>query len=160
MQNNFYFIDSFSNIYKKPSKKSEVTSQIIYGEKFKILSKNKGWIKIKILFDNYVGFIKNSKYLKKFSPKYKISSLKARIFKRPGIKTDNWLPFSSKLSVLDQNNNYVKIEKNKWIKKKDIRKLNQKDKNFVKLFKKFLNVKYFWGGKTLRSDKWQKKKHK
>ncbi len=150
MQNNFYFIDSFSNIYKKPSKKSEVTSQIIYGEKFKILSKNKGWIKIKILFDNYVGFIKNSKYLKKFSPKYKISSLKARIFKRPGIKTDNWLPLSSKLSVLDQNINYIKIEKNKWIKKKDIRKLNQKDKNFVKLFKKFLNVKYFWGGKTFK----------
>ena len=150
MQNNFYFIGSFSNIYKKPSKKSEVTSQIIYGEKFKIISKNKNWIKIKTLFDNYIGFIKNSKYLKKFSPKYKVSSLKARIFKRPGIRAYSWLPFASKLPILDQNKNYVKIENNKWIKKKDIRKLNQKDKNFVKLFKKFLNVKYLWGGKTFQ----------
>ena len=41
MQNNFYFINNHSNIYKKPSKQSEVTSQIIYGEKFKILTKNK-----------------------------------------------------------------------------------------------------------------------
>ena len=64
MQNNFYFINNFSNIYKKPSNTSEVTSQIIYGEKFKILSKNKNWIGIKTLFDNYKGFIKNSKYVK------------------------------------------------------------------------------------------------
>ena len=84
MQNNFYFINSFSNIYKKPSKLSEVTSQIIYGEKFKILSKNKNWIKIKTLFDNYIGYIIDSKYVKKFDPKYKISDLKARIFKKPG----------------------------------------------------------------------------
>ncbi len=150
MQNNFYFVGSFSNIYKKPSKKSEVTSQLIYGEKFKILSKNKKWIKIKTLFDNYIGFMKNSKYLEKFSPKYKVSSLKARIFRRPGIRTDSWLPFSSKLSILDQNKNYVKIEKNKWVKKIDIKKLNHTDKNFVKIFKKFLNVKYVWGGKTFK----------
>ena len=66
MQNNFYFIGNFSNIYKNPSKRSEVTSQIIHGEKFKILAKNKNWIKIKTLFDNYKGFIKNSKYIEKF----------------------------------------------------------------------------------------------
>ncbi len=66
MQNSFYFIGNFSNIYRNPSRRSEVTSQIIYGEKFKILSKNKKWIKIKTSFDNYVGYIKNSKYAEKF----------------------------------------------------------------------------------------------
>ena len=81
MQSNFYFIGNFSNIYKKPSSRSEVTSQIIYGEKFKILSKDKNWIKIKTSFDNYKGFIRNSKYIEKFSPNYKVSSLKAKIFK-------------------------------------------------------------------------------
>ncbi len=150
MQNNFYFINNYSNIYKKPSKQSEVTSQIIYGEKFKILAKNKSWIKIKTLFDNYKGFIKNSKYVEKFSSNYKVSSLKAKIFKKPGIETNSWLPLASKLSVFEQNRNYVKIEKNKWIKKRDIKKLNHKEKNFVKIFKKFINVKYVWGGKTFR----------
>ena len=148
MQNNFYFIGNYSNIYKKPSRKSEVTSQIIYGEKFKILSKNKSWIKIKTSFDNYKGFIKNSKYVEKFKPNYKVSSLKSRIFKKPGIGTNSWLPFASKLSVLDQNKNYIKIEKNKWIKKADIKKVNHKENNFTKIFKKFLNLKYVWGGKT------------
>ena len=150
MQNNFYFKGNFSNIYKKPSKKSEVTSQIIYGEEFKILSKNKSWIKIKTLFDNYKGFIINSKYVEKFSPNYKVSSLKAKIFKKPGIRTNSWLPLASKLSVLGQKKNYVQIEKSKWVKKIDIKKLNHKDKDFIKIFKKFLNVKYVWGGKTFK----------
>ena len=150
MQNNFYFTDNYSSIYKKPSKLSEVTSQIIYGEKFKILKKDKSWIKIKTLFDNYKGFIKNSKYVEKFNPNYKVSSLKAKIFKKPGVGTNSWLPLASKLSVFDQNKNYVKIEKNKWIKKTDIKKLDHKEKNFIKIFKKFINVKYIWGGKTFK----------
>jgi len=150
VQNNFYFISNFSNIYKKPSNTSEVTSQIIYGEKFKILSKNKNWIGIKTLFDNYKGFIKNSKYVEKFNPNYKVNSLKARIFKKPGIRTNSWLPLASRLSVLEQNKYYIKIEKNKWIKKSDIKKINYKEKNYIKIFKKFLNVKYVWGGKTFK----------
>ena len=117
MQNNFYFIGNFSNIYKNPSIKSEVTSQIIYGEKFKILAKNRNWIKIKTLFDNYKGFIKNAKYIEKFSPNYKVSSLKARIFKKPGTGTNNWLPFASKLSVFEQSRNYLKIEKKNGLEK-------------------------------------------
>ena len=150
MQSNFYFVGNFSNIYKNTSKKSEVTSQIIYGEKFKILARNKNWIKIKTVFDNYKGFIKNSKYVEKFSPNFKVSSLKARIFKKPGIRTNSWLTLGSKLSVFEQNKNYVKFEKNKWIKKTDIKKLNYREKNFVKIFKKFLNIKYVWGGKTFQ----------
>ena len=150
MQNNFYFKGNFSNIYKKTSKFSEVTSQILYGEKFKILSKKKDWIKIKTSFDNYVGYIKNTQYVKKFKPSYKVSNLKAKIFKKPNSSTNNWLPLGSKLSIIDENKNYIKIEKNKWIKKKDIKKINHKERNFIKTFKKFLNVKYVWGGKTYK----------
>ena len=80
MQNNFYFKGNFSNIYKKPSKFSEITSQILYGEKFKILSINKKWIKIKVSFDNYIGYIKNAKYVKKFKPNYKVINLKEKNF--------------------------------------------------------------------------------
>ena len=148
MQNNFYFIGNFSNIYKKPSKSSEVISQIICGEKFKILSKNKKWLKIRTSFDNYVGYIKNKQYIYKINPNYKVSSLKAKIFKKPNLSTKSWLTFGSKLSAINENNNYIKFQKNKWIKKKDIKKIDHKEKNFVKIFKKFLKVKYVWGGKT------------
>ena len=73
MKNNYYYKKPLSNIYKRPSKVSEVTSQIIYGEKFNIISKNKNWLKIKTSFDNYIGYIKNENYIDKFKPTHKIS---------------------------------------------------------------------------------------
>lgn len=80
MKNKFYFNSPLSNLHLKPSGKSEVTSQIIYGEKFSILKKNKEWIKIKLNFDNYIGYIKNRKFENAFKAEYKIKNLKTRIF--------------------------------------------------------------------------------
>ena len=70
MKNNF-FNYPVGNIYSKPSSNSEVASQILYGEKFKILSKKKKWIKIKTNFDNYIGFIKKINLLKNLNPHIK-----------------------------------------------------------------------------------------
>ena len=81
---------------------------------------------------------------------YKVSSLKANIYKKPNLKTNIYLSLGSKLSVKETNKNYARIDKNKWIKKKDIKKINYKEKNFIKIFKKFLNIKYIWGGKSYR----------
>ena len=150
MKNNFFYKKEFSNIYKKSSKFSEVTSQILFGEKFRILSKNRNWIKIKSLFDNYVGFIKNEKYVKNYKPTHKVYSLKAIIFSRPNNKTKKFLPFASKFSIIDENKYYLKFEKNKWLKKKDIKKINHKEKDFTKIIRLFLKTKYAWGGKTYK----------
>ena len=150
MKNNFFFKKPFSNIYKKASKKSEVTSQILYGEKFKILSKNKEWIKIKSTFDNYIGYIENKDYIKKLSVNYKVFSLKAQVFTKLKKKNKNFLPFGSRIQVISENKNYVEFEKNRWLKKKDIKKINHKEKNFSKIFHLFLKTKYVWGGKTFK----------
>ena len=58
-----YFSNNFSivNLYKKPSTKSEVVTQMIYGENFTINRKTKKWLKIKIKEDNYKGYIKKKK---------------------------------------------------------------------------------------------------
>ncbi|MDC3126460.1 C40 family peptidase [Candidatus Pelagibacter sp.] len=148
MKNNFYFKEPFSNIYKLPNKHSEVTSQILYGERFKILSKRKGWIKIKSLYDRYSGFIKNKNYVNTLKISHKVSNIQANIFKKPNIKTNKTLYFGSKLSVIEQRNSFVRFEKNRWVKLKDIKKITHKEKNFVKIFKLFLKTKYVWGGKT------------
>ena len=148
MKNNNFYKKQFSNIYKKSSKLSEVTSQILYGERFKILSKNKSWLKIQSLFDNYIGYIKNEKCLKNYKPTHKVYNLKATIFRKPNNKTKNFLPFASKFSIIHENKNFIQFDKNKWLKKKDIKKINHVEKDYVKIFKLFLKTKYVWGGKT------------
>ena len=61
MKNNF-LKKPVANVYSKPNSNSELASQILYGEKFKILSKKKDWFKIKNQYDNYIGFIRNIKF--------------------------------------------------------------------------------------------------
>ncbi len=150
MNNNYFFKGQFSNIYSKPSSLSEVTSQILYGEKFKILLKNKNWIKIKCSFDNYIGYIKNKRYSTNHTPYFKVYNLKASIFLGPNYKTKNFLSFGSKISIINENKNFIEFEKNKWLKKKDIKKISHKEKNFLKIFKLFLKTKYIWGGKSYK----------
>ena len=55
MKNNFFYNFSLGNINAKPSNNSETLSQILYGEKFKVLKNQKNWVKIKTNFDNYIG---------------------------------------------------------------------------------------------------------
>jgi uncharacterized protein YgiM (DUF1202 family) len=150
VKDNFFCKKTFLNLYEQPSYNSKVASQIIYGEKFKILSKNKKWVKIKNVFDNYVGYVKHENFSNDHRPTHKICNLKANIFQKSKSKTKNFLPFGAKISIINRNKKFVEFEKNKWVKKTDIKKLHYREKNFVKIFKKFLNVKYVWGGKTFQ----------
>jgi cell wall-associated NlpC family hydrolase len=150
VKNNCFYKKPLSNIYNKPNVVSEVTSQILYGEKFKIISKNKSWIKIKVLFDNYTGYIKDKDYTKYHKPTHKIFILKASIYNKQKNKTKYFLPFASRISMIDENKKFIKFEKNKWIKKNDVKNINHIEKDYLNVLKLFLKTKYVWGGKTYR----------
>ena len=151
MKNNFYN-KSIENIYSKPSLKSEVSTQILYGEKFKILSSNHRWVKIKTFYDNYIGFIKKNKFYSLFKPTHKVYTLKSRIYKNVKNKflpSNRFLFFSSEVNILSSKKNFAQYEKNKWLKIKDIKKINHFEKNYSKIIRLFINTKYLWGGKTV-----------
>ena len=74
---------TISDIFKKPSNRSEIVSQMIYGENFFIIKKVNEWLKIKTKNDNYVGYIQNKNYSKQVNPTHKIISLRANIYKLP-----------------------------------------------------------------------------
>ena len=101
MKNNF-FNRPLGNINLRPNSSSEVISQILYGEKFKILSKKNKWLKIKTDFDNYVGFIKKNKFKENLNPTNKICKLKSKIFKKVNNKflpTKKFLYFGSGILI-------------------------------------------------------------
>ena len=110
-----------SNIYNKPNNRSEVSTQILYGEKFKILNKKKGWLKVKTYFDNYIGYVREKKFRKNFKPQFKIFKPKSMIYikkKNKFFPSNNFLYFASGISALSENKKYLEFEKNKWIKKR------------------------------------------
>ncbi len=143
-----YSTSIIRNIYKRPSNKSEVTSQIIYGERIRILELKNKWLKIKTFNDNYPGFIKNKNLKKELKIIFKTYKLKTRVFSQN--KRKNFLTFNSRLPVVTKGKKFIEFEKGKWVKKKDLKPKNYKEKNFVKILKPFINCKYTWGGKSYK----------
>ena len=134
---NKYLTSNFSiiDLYKKPSSKTEVVTQMIYGESFSVLRKTKKWLKIKIKEDGYKGYIKNKKFLNFLKSTHKIHNLKAKIYKFPNIQKKIYeLPFGSKIKVTDRKSNFLKFSKG-WIKKKMSNRLLIEKKIY---FEKFL----------------------
>ena len=113
--------------------------------------KRKKYIKIKTHYDNYIGYIKKDKFLENFKPSHKVSKIKSRIFFKKGkrfLSSNHYLYYGSGVSIRNENKKYIEFEKNKWIKKSDIKNIDHYEKNYIKVFKFFLNTKYLWGGKT------------
>ncbi len=144
MRNNLSFI----NVYKKKSTKSEVVTQLLYGDTFKKIKKNNSWIKIKNDSDRYIGFIKEKNFDMSKKNSHKVCNLSANLYSKPSVKNKikKKLSFGSKIKIIEKKGLFYKFD-NLWIRKNNVKKINYKSKNIFRNIKKFNNIKYKWGGK-------------
>tara|TARA_Y100000590_G_scaffold455200_3_gene603369 strand:+ start:741 stop:1475 length:735 start_codon:yes stop_codon:yes gene_type:complete len=136
------------NVYKKPSIKSAIVTQLLYGETFKRIKQVSGWLKIKNDIDNYVGYIKKRKFPKNEKNTHKVFTVSSNLYSRPKnkYKLSKKLSFGSKIKVSKKRGNFYKFD-NFWIKKKFLKKIDFKKKNIFYNVEQFVNIKYRWGGK-------------
>ena len=138
------------NIYKKKSIKSELVTQMIYGESFLILKRFNKWFKIKIKDDGYIGFVKKKEFLPHTLSTHKVSVLSAKVYNAPNKKKIiNKLTFFSKIRIKESYKKFKRFESG-WVENKDIKPINYKNRNIFSNIKIFKNVKYKWGGKTFK----------
>ena len=138
------------NLYKKPSVKSEIVTQMIFGDSFSIFEKKRNWLKIKIKEDGYKGFIKNKDFPNFLRPTHKINILKAKVYKYPNKRNRLCeMTFGSKIKVIGKKLNFLKFSEG-WIYKKDVKPIYYKEKNPFKKINIFKNIKYKWGGKSFK----------
>ncbi len=130
----------------EPTDTSELVSQVVYGEIFKILEQRKNWSKIRLAFDSYEGWIDNKQYfeiteelyksLNKESPKLSIDLVE---FIEDNNNQLHPILLGSTLNGLSHLNH--KHEGNCITGKK------AKD-NLIQTAFLYLNTPYLWGGKT------------
>jgi len=136
------------NVYKKKNIKSELVTQLLYGDTFKKIKKTGVWIKIKNDRDNYKGYIKNNNFPYNQKNTHKICSVSTALHSKPNNnnKINKKLSFGSEIKVLKKKGNFSKFD-NFWINKKDLKEINYKTNDIFRNIKKFINIKYKWGGK-------------
>ncbi len=137
------------NVHKKNNTKSEVVTQLLYGDTFKKIKKIGSWIKIKNNLDNYKGFIKNKKFPPNEKGTHKICKLYANLYFKPNLKNKikKKISFGSKVKIIEKKGNFCKFD-NLWIKKNNLKKINYKTKDIFKNINQFINTKYKWGEKN------------
>jgi gamma-D-glutamyl-L-lysine dipeptidyl-peptidase len=135
----------------EPSDKSEIVSQVLFGEHFEILEQSKQWSKIKLQFDHYEGWVDTKQYQIISETNYNQLSQEAIILNADLIEyitsAANLLipiPLASSLSFLNHNEiNTSNFEfegtKTSGIKPKE---------SLIKTAFMYLNAPYLWGGKT------------
>ena len=147
---NKFYTNSYSviNLYKKTSSKSEIITQMIYGESFKIINKSAKWMKIRIKEDGYIGYIKKKQFFLYSKPTHKVSVLWANTYKNSNFKEKiGKLSYVSKIKVEKTVSKFAKFQ-NGWIEAKNIKPIKYKNKNIFKDIQIFKGTKYKWGGKT------------
>ena len=146
-----YFTNTFSviNLYKKPSTKSEVVTQMLYGDSFSVSKKTQKWLKIRVKEDNYKGYIRIKNFSDYIKPTHKVNILKSKIYNFPSKRKIDELSFGSKIKITNSKKNFCKFFKG-WINKNDIKPISFKQKNPFKKITLFRNIKYKWGGKSFK----------
>tara|TARA_A100001011_G_scaffold319976_1_gene340275 strand:+ start:50 stop:790 length:741 start_codon:yes stop_codon:yes gene_type:complete len=147
-----YLTNNYSviNLYKKPSIKSEIVTQMIFGDSFSVSKKTSKWLRIKIKEDNYIGYILNKKFSTYLKPTHKLANLRVKIYKFPNKQKKTYeLSYGSKIKILDNKTNFFKFSKG-WIHKKDVKPITYREKKPFRRIVSFKNIKYKWGGKSFK----------
>ena len=135
----------------EPNDRSEIVSQILFGEHFKVLEQFKQWSKIKLYFDDYEGWIDSKQYQVLTESDYLQLSQDNIVLNADLLEyitdTKNLLlpiPLGASLSFLNHSN----INRaNFHFEGTKISGINPKDCILNSAFL-FLNAPYLWGGKT------------
>lgn len=138
-------------VRSEPSDRSEIVTQLLFGEHIQILERQNQWARIKIQFDDYEGWVDSKQYQIISEANYNQLSKEAIILNADLIdyitSSDNLLlpiPLGASLSFL--NNNEINTSnfdfegtKTSGIKPKSA---------LINTAFMYLNAPYLWGGKT------------
>ncbi len=129
-----------------PQDTSEMISQALYGEHFKLLEQRKKWSRIRLAFDNYEGWIDNKQFIEiskenymaigKLKPTYSLDLVEVVQNKDGQLLT---LPIGA--SVHSTNYLHHEYDGNCITGK-------QKKSHLIATALNYLNAPYLWGGKT------------
>ena len=103
---------SFINLYSDKNLKSKLATQLLYGETFKTIKKNKKTIKIKNDFDGYKGFVRLRKFPNNQKTTHKVCKLICKLYSKPNLnyKTNKRISFGSRVKVFGEKKQFYKID--------------------------------------------------
>ncbi|HEY9169496.1 MAG TPA: C40 family peptidase [Lutibacter sp.] len=137
----------------EPNDKSEMISQILFGEHFMVLETHKKWSKIRIAFDNYEGWIDTNQYIQLSEENYfeieaSKNALAGELIDFVTEENNNFLTITIGATLPFYNNKKLKLGTINYRYEGQIFKEKKAKEALIETAINYLNAPYLWGGKT------------
>ena len=137
----------------EPNDISEMVSQLLFGEHFKILEIRKKWSKIRISFDNYEGWIDTKQYEEITEETFidlenSDSTLANELIDFATDDKQNFITISLGSCLPFYNNQKLLVNNTNFNYDGNVISQRQSKETIVETAFKYLNSPYLWGGKT------------
>lgn len=145
-----------SPILKKNFLNSDLLTEALFGESLEILDTSKNFSYVRLLNDNYNGWINNNHIFSLIQPSHRVINIRTLVYNNANIKAKCicYLPMGSFVKVNKIEKEWANIElfnndkdNSSYILKKDIVPINNRKSDWVKYAEKLINTPYKWGGK-------------
>ena len=137
-------------LHKTPEPDATQISQALFGEACEVFEKRNGWAWVKLKRDGYVGYVEEQNLGAPTTPTHFVSNISTVLWAGPDLKSQPAQPLylNSEAAVSHLQGNYACLATGGAVHASHLSILGKRENDFVAVAERFLNVPYYWGGKT------------
>ena len=139
-------------ILKRPEIDAPQTTQALLGETCFVYENMNGWAWVKLSRDHYVGYVESSALnAEVLHATHKVFVPSTLVYPKPDLKSGpvHFITRHAHVAVVAEHGAYVQLQSGGFVFKGHLAALQTHDQDFVAVAEDYLNVPYFWGGKSI-----------
>ncbi len=138
------------SVHKSPNSNAMQISQALWGEACEVFERHNGWAWIKLARDGYVGYVKEAVIAPAFKPTHRVANVCTILFGDANLKTQpaHQLYQGSELAIAKREGTYACLASGAAVHAAHLAAIDHHEPDFVAVAERYLNVPYYWGGKT------------
>ena len=140
-----------ATLHREASVTAMQTTQALFGERLLAFEIKGDWVWGQLERDGYVGYIAKASVSNDLTnPTHRVSVPSTFLYPVPDIKSQPPvnLPMNARLQIIANDEKLSRLSNGKYVFTNHVRPLNEFESDFVSVAEKFLDVPYYWGGKT------------
>ena len=148
----FQIAKPIAAILKRPEIDAPQTTQALLGESCLVFENKYGWAWVKLSRDHYVGYVESAALRPEIlAATHKVVVPSTMIYPKPDLKSGpvRFITRHAHVCVVAHHGSYAALHAGGFVFAGHLGGLNTHAQDFVAVAEDYLNVPYFWGGKSI-----------
>lgn len=139
------------SVHRQPRFDAMQLTQALMGEQVKVFAEEEGWAWVQLARDGYVGYV-NSNALSGdvLAPTHRVAVPKTFLYPAANLKTQPVITvtMNAEVTAVGSDGNFTQLANGRFAYTPHLKPVGEAEKDFVAVAQRFLEVPYYWGGKS------------